>query len=105
MDDAKMIEKVEKYIALYEEIKRRTNDEGAAQAILAEAAKDSRMQEIREERGCNNGDAATENQIRYLKRLGVEVTPGLSKKEASQLIDNALKPKEEKIQPEVIRIP
>ena len=105
MNDEKILESVEKYIALYQEIKRRTNDDGAAQAILAEAAKDSRMLEIREERGFNNGDGATENQIRYLKRLGVEVTSGLSKNEASRLIDNALKPKEKKIQAEVMRIP
>ena len=63
------------------------------------------MQQIKEERGLNNGDGATENQIRYLKRLGVEVTPGLSKNEASRLIDNALKPKEEKIEAEIVRIP
>ena len=35
-------------------------------------------------------DLATEKQLRFLEKLGVEVTPNLTKKEASLLIDNAL---------------
>ena len=87
--------KVERYLDLHGEIARRTSDERLAQTVLVEVAKDRRMQEIREERELRNGEPATARQLEYLKRLGVEITPGLTKKQASILIDNALDKEEE----------
>jgi len=86
-----MIGKAEKYLEAFEEIKNRTNgDEILARTVLQEAAKDRRMDEMREERRERNGEAATTKQLEYLKRLGVDYPPGITKKQASVLIDNAL---------------
>ena len=91
MTDINMMAKAEKYLALFDEIKRRTGgDERVAQIVLAEVAKDRRMEEIKEEREARNGEPVTTKQVEYLKNLGVPVTPGLTKKQASILIDNAL---------------
>jgi hypothetical protein len=80
----------ERYINLYGEIRKKTGDDRVAQAILAEVAKDRRMQEMREEREARNGELATAKQLQYLENLGVKVKPGLTKKEASALIDEAV---------------
>jgi hypothetical protein len=71
-------------------------DERLATILLQEIAKDLRMDRIDESRNGNakgNGQVnarevpATEKQIAYLKSLGVKLRGGLSKKEASRLID------------------
>ena len=90
MADISITARVEKYLSLFEEIRRRVSDDRIAQAILSEVAKDRRMEEMREERELRNGEPATTRQLQYLKNLGVEVTPGLTKKQASILIDNAV---------------
>ena len=55
--------------------------------IVSEVAKDERMEQIKEDR---NGHPATAKQLPFLKGLGVEIPAGLSKKEASVLIDEEL---------------
>ena len=90
--DEKMKGKVDKYFDLLAEIKTKVQDELAAVRILSEIARDLRMEQISKERGRNGGSdgLATSAQLRYLKRLGVQVTPGLSKQQASALIDAEL---------------
>ena len=81
---------LESYIKLYEEIKERVQDEQLAATILREVAKDRRMAEIAEAKSNGSGDmSATPKQIGYLKKLGVEIEPGLTKARASELIDEA----------------
>ena len=83
--------KLDQYLDLYDEIKQKVRgDERAALMMLQELTKDRRMEEIREERELKNGEPVTSKQLEYLKVLGVEITPGLTKKQASILIDNAL---------------
>jgi hypothetical protein len=81
--------KVEAYLDLLGEIKGRVNDEATAARILTEVAKDVRMEQIREEREIHP-EAATQRQLQFMKRLGVDIPAGVSKTEASRLIDQEL---------------
>ncbi len=90
-------EKIDEYLKLFESIKARVGDERAAMDILKEVQKDLRMAQIREERASNgNGNGqredapATQKQRDYLGRLGVNAPAQLTKKQASELIDEAL---------------
>ena len=99
MADNTFREKMEEYLQLYEEIRRRTGDDRSALVILQEVNKDLRMAQIREEResssGKGNGNGnrkewpATAKQIEYLQRLDVPIPAGLTKKQASRLLDEA----------------
>jgi len=79
---------IESYVELLDEIKTHTENSQDAVSILAEIRKDQRMQQIESKKVINGSLAATENQIAFLKRLGVEITPGLTRQEASELIDD-----------------
>ena len=110
MDDEKMMGKVEKYLALYKEIKSKTGDDRIAETILTEVAKDTRMDIMKEEREQRNGNGqpATEKQLAYLRNLGITITPEIrsDKLRASQAIDRAIEEQKEKeAYPEVVRIP
>ena len=48
------------------------------------------MDQMREERELRNSGPATRRQLGYLNVLGVEVPAGLTKREASRLIDEAV---------------
>ena len=85
-----MVAKAEKYLELYQEIKRKCDgDDILARAVMQEVTKDRRMDEMREERRERNGEPATTRQLEYLRNLSVEVPAGITKKQASVLIDNA----------------
>lgn len=81
----------EEYIELFESIQQKlpeTKDkETIALAIMQELAKDRRMEEIKAN---GNGSKPTPKQIAYLKRLGVKTSEGITKQEASKLIDEAV---------------
>jgi len=87
--------KVDHYLELLNALKEKVSDEGNAVRILAEISKDQRMDQMREERESMNGEPATTKQLQYLKTLGVQVAPGLTKKQASRLIDGAATGREE----------
>ena len=95
MANPNMVAKVEKYLGLFQEIRGRIEDPAVARTILTEVSKDRRMEEIREEKEMRNGEPATTRQLEYLRNLGVQVKPGLTKKQASLLIDEALEKEEE----------
>ncbi|MFC1783454.1 hypothetical protein ACFL02_07695 [Planctomycetota bacterium] len=82
--------KSENYLELFEEMKKKTGDERIAMSLLQEVSKDRRMEEIREEREMKNGEPATTRQLQFMKKLGIEVPPGATKKQASMLIDEEL---------------
>ena len=82
--------KLERYLSTFEQLKKKTGDEHTALSILQEIAKDNRMQQVRAERQAGENEAATKKQLEYLKDLGVNVKPGLTKAEASALIDEAV---------------
>ena len=82
--------KLEGYFELFEEIKGRVKDDILARAILCEVSKDRRMEQIREEREIKNGEQATARQLQFMKKLGIEIQPGITKQQASSLIDEEL---------------
>ena len=82
-------QKLDSYLALLDEIKERTKDDETARALLGEVAQDLRSEKIREQTVINGIASATESQIGYLKRLGAEIPEGLTKQQASVLINNA----------------
>ena len=79
--------KLDKYLELFEEVKQKTDDEILARTLMQEIAKDRRMEQIREEREMKNGEPATTKQLQFMKKLGIEIPPGVTKKQASTLID------------------
>ena len=64
--------------------------EAVAIAVMQEVGKDRRMQEMKAERRNNNNEPATAKQIGYLKKLGMNQGTGITKIEASKLIDKAV---------------
>ena len=76
------------YINLLEKIKERTGNNADSLAILAEIRKDQRSQQMQQKKIINSNMPATENQMGYLKRLGAEIPEGLTRQEASRLIDD-----------------
>ena len=82
-------ERASAYLSLFEQLRHKVSDERLAGILLQEIAKDLRMDRIEQSRNGNGTEApATAKQIAYLKSLGVQARPGLSKSEASQLIDH-----------------
>ena len=86
-----------RYVELFEDLKTRVGSDDVALAIVEQVGKDNRVERMNSLRAVNdsgiaNGEQpATEKQIGYLKSLGVEVSAGLTKKQASGLIDEAQK--------------
>ena len=80
--------KLNNYLNLLNEIKKVTEDTDTAQAMFREIAKDIRMERNPQNRQQGNGYLATPAQISYLKRLGAVVPRGLTKAQASQLIES-----------------
>jgi len=88
--------RVAHYFRLLEHIRMKYKvGEETALALLHEVAEDLRVQAEQEGRGpvretVEGEEPATDRQLQYLKRLGVMPEKGLSKQEASGLIDEAL---------------
>lgn len=87
---------IDEYIELFREVMDRAGDDSAAAVIVEQIGKDKRMAQIhafqRGNGGVVNGDdvPATQKQLAYMKRLGLTIPDGLTKKEASDQIDAAL---------------
>lgn len=97
MENMELSENMRDRIGKYVEIVRNLApkvDEAYGVAILQEIGKDLRCDRVVEKRHAENGSEsqpATQKQIDYLKRLGIEITEKVTKKKASQLIDEARK--------------
>lgn len=85
-----MQSKLGEYLKLLEQIKQKTQDERTAVALLQEVSKDRRSAEIREERGVEQSQPATEKQKNFMKKLGIKFPDTVTKQEASTLIDEEL---------------
>ena len=77
------------YIEAFEEARQRVGDDQVASVIVQEIAKDLRMTHLQKDRANAEMQYATMKQIEYLKNLGVQIPNGLTRKEASTLIDEA----------------
>ena len=84
--DTNTKQRLKSYLELLEEISEKTSDENVAVALLHEIAKDRRVEQMRQERGLANDEAATDNQKNYMTDLGIEFPEEITKKEASALI-------------------
>lgn len=86
--------KTDEYLRLFKEICEQLDGEldreRIAIAILHEVAKDKRMAMIMKARENGKQEQATVRQIAYLHVLGIEPDNGLTKQEATQLIEEAL---------------
>ena len=78
---------ITKYVRLLEQIKERTGDNADAAAILAEIRRDQRMRQTQQKTVIRSDMPATEKQIGYLERLGAQIPEGLTRQQASMLID------------------
>ena len=85
--------KVDFYADAFEKANARVGNGELASLIVQQIGKDLRTAQIQGasgNSGNSNGDVpATPKQLAYLKRLGVPFEEGLSKKQASELIDEA----------------
>lgn len=83
---------LDRYIGMLEEIQSRVKDPQMVVAVLQEVAMDRRMGEMNGRRSVTSDGAATEKQIEYLRKLGVNVNElqGLTRMQASALIDEAV---------------
>lgn len=95
------IEKLDYYLEMFNHVRSKgLNDDAVAMAIVQEAAKDQRMEKMRNGKprngtagsarpaGADNGRSpATAKQREYLADLGVNARPDLTKQEASALLD------------------
>ena len=80
---------IDSYVDLLDKIRERTNSNTDAVAIMAEIRKDQRSQKMQEKKVLNGSLPATENQVNYLKKLGMTDMPEtLNREQASQMIDD-----------------
>ena len=77
---------INQYVELYDAIQEKAPSEEAAIAILQEIGKDKRSKFFEE---ASNNELATEKQKNYLKDLGVEFDDSITKKEASDMIEQS----------------
>jgi hypothetical protein len=88
-----MDSKVTEYVELFEATKMQVGNEEIALALVEQIGKDRRVEAMTSRTGFgqqSSGDMpATEKQLSFMRRLGVEITPGMTKREASELIDSA----------------
>ena len=94
MEVQSTLDRVGDYNELYDQVLEKVGDKDVALGLIHEAAKDRRMDVIRQlERGkanspaSANGDEATPKQIGWLKSRGATIPAGLTKSGASEMID------------------
>ena len=80
-------EDIDTYVRLLEKISEKVDSSNEAVAILEQIGKDRRTKFIQNGMNQESDAPATDKQLRYLERLGVECSDGLTKKEASELIE------------------
>ena len=88
--------RVEDYLQIFEQVNTVVKSAEVASAIIEQIGKDTRCEWLMNGRSNGNGNGrgngdepATEKQLGFLKTLKVEVPAGVSKREASRLIDEA----------------
>ena len=77
---------INQYVELYDAIQENVPSEEVAIAVLQEIRKDKRSKILSE---AKNDELATEKQKNYLKDLGVEFDDSITKKEASDMIEQS----------------
>lgn len=85
------------YVVLFENVKSRVGSDDVALAIVEQVSKDARVERMnagngnshtsRASSGVLGDQPATAKQLGYLTKLGVDFGEGLTKQQASNLID------------------
>lgn len=83
--------KIEEYFHFMKQIKDRFSDDAEALAVMQEIRKDIRAENIQRQMRKNRSLPATEKQVDYLIQLGAKVPDGLTKYEASKMINDIKK--------------
>ena len=78
---------IETYVRLLERIGEKVDSSSEAIAILEQIGKDRRTKFIQHGMNQESDAPATDKQLKYLERLGVEFSDGITKQEASALIE------------------
>ena len=94
-----IVKDIDSYVELYDQLKQKFDSEGVALTVLVEIGKNKRVREMAEARRVNanatqvsNGnDSITPKQAKLLKDLRIAFDAGMTKRQASEAIDNALK--------------
>lgn len=90
---------IERYMQAFETIRQRVGDDHIATAIMQELGKDARTAQLsrerqngwhKEEKSTKSEQVATQKQLEYLRDLGVNVSQGMTKQQATELIEQAL---------------
>jgi hypothetical protein len=81
-----MKKSINQYVELYDVIQEKAPSEEVGIAILQEIGKDKRSKIVAE---ASDDEPATEKQKNYLKDLGVEFNDSITKKEASDKIEQS----------------
>lgn len=91
MIQPEMQSNLDMYTKVFNQIKENVKDEQVAAVILQEVARDRRVQQNRAERQAEQEklarEPATPRQLEFLRNLGMTIPAGLTKQEASLLID------------------
>ena len=85
-----MKESISHYVELYDAIQEKTGNDVITVTILQEIGKDTRSGKMAAAGG-NNHVPATEKQKDFLRDLGVEFLESITKKEASDMIEQCKK--------------
>ena len=83
-------DRLDTYMEILGEIRKKTDDERTAVSLLQEVSKDRRMEEMRQEKEAKNSVPATDRQKKFMKKLGIDFPETVTKQEASLLIDEEL---------------
>ena len=96
--DITIQQKIDGYLEVCERVKPVVKDVEIVAAVIEQVGKDRRCEMMMNGRSNGNGsghsngngeESATEKQIGFMKKLGVDVPADCSKREASRLIDEA----------------
>ena len=80
-------DEIDEYANLLEKIKKRIPDSNEALVVLDQIGRDKRTGLIQGLQNSNGDAPATDKQKNYLKDLGVEFGDSITKKEASDMIE------------------
>ena len=82
------------YLGVYQDLLQKVGDSEVACSIMQEVGKDSRVEKMSKsgltqvkQNGTTSDAPASEKQIAFLEKLGVPFKVGITKSEASNLID------------------
>lgn len=81
--------KIEEYASLLTQIKTKISDSAEALIVLDQIGRDKRTELIQGLQSPNSDTPATEKQKKYMDSLGIEYSDDVTKKDASDMIEQS----------------